>query len=246
MATGRHDLKVLAGGRTSRAVAAVRSEDTTAKKPDPEPGSESETAGPGPVLVELRELYSRYGASVYGRCRYLLKDAARAEDAMQDVFAKVLTNVEGFRAEASPLTWLTKIATNHCLNLLRAERAPWRKAFEEQELAGAERAHHGIDGGGSGGGGGAGGDGHGRGWSAGPKGYEDRELVRQLLAGVDLETQAAAIHYHVDEMTLEEVAAALGRSVPTVRKRLAEFAALAARRQAQDARLGRGGWDDRD
>jgi RNA polymerase sigma-70 factor (ECF subfamily) len=51
-------------------------------------------------------------------------------------------------------------------------------------------------------------------------------LIRRLLARVDLETQTAVIHYHVDGMTLEEVAAALGRSVPTVRKRLEQFAEL--------------------
>ena len=39
----------------------------------------------------LRELYSKYGGSVYGRCQYLLRDRAKAEDAMQDVFAKALT-----------------------------------------------------------------------------------------------------------------------------------------------------------
>jgi DNA-directed RNA polymerase specialized sigma24 family protein len=33
----------------------------------------------------VRELYSRYGGAVYGRCRYLLKDPTAAEDAMQDV-----------------------------------------------------------------------------------------------------------------------------------------------------------------
>ena len=53
-----------------------------------------------------------------------------------------------------------------------------------------------------------------------------RDLVAKMLARVDHETQAMAIHYHVDEMTLEEVAALLGRSVPTVRKRLQEFAAV--------------------
>ena len=36
----------------------------------------------------LRELYSRYGGSVFGRCQYLLRDRAKAEDAMQDVFAQ--------------------------------------------------------------------------------------------------------------------------------------------------------------
>jgi hypothetical protein len=71
----------------------------------------------------LQELYTRYGGSVYGRCRYLLRDPMKAEDAMQDVFAKALTGMPGFRAEASPLTWLMTIATHHCLNLLRADRA---------------------------------------------------------------------------------------------------------------------------
>ncbi len=55
---------------------------------------------------------------------------------------------------------------------------------------------------------------------------ETRDLVRRLLSKVDVETQQAVIHYHVDGMTLEEVAAALGRSVPTVRKRLEQFAEL--------------------
>ena len=76
----------------------------------------------------LRELYAKYGGSVFGRCQYLLKDRSKAEDAMQDVFAKVISNFSSFRAEASPLTWLMKIATHHCLNLLRSEQS-WRSAF---------------------------------------------------------------------------------------------------------------------
>src|SRR3989337_1865737 len=79
----------------------------------------------------LRELYERYGASVHGRCAYLLRDPSQAEDAMQEVFAKALQSYDGFRAESSPLTWLMKIATHHCLNLLRAERAAWRQRFVE-------------------------------------------------------------------------------------------------------------------
>jgi RNA polymerase sigma-70 factor, ECF subfamily len=147
----------------------------------------------------LRDLYSQYGGSVFGRCSYLLKDRSKAEDAMQDVFAKALAHLGEFRSEASPLTWLMKIATHHCLNLLRAERAPWHQSFRRQEESRGE-AH------------------------GGPQLFEDREAVRQLLGRCDLETQAAAVHYYVDEMTLEEVAALLGRSVPTIRKRLESFA----------------------
>ena len=83
----------------------------------------------------LRELYERYGGAVYGRCLYLLKDRTRAEDAMQDVFARVLTHHASFREEASPLTWLMTIATHHFLNVLRSERAGWRRLFERQEKA---------------------------------------------------------------------------------------------------------------
>jgi RNA polymerase sigma-70 factor (ECF subfamily) len=148
----------------------------------------------------LRELYQKYGPSVYGRCHYLLRDRARAEDAMQDVFARALEHYDGFRAESSPLTWLMKIATHHCLNLLRADRAGWHARFAAEERARGE--------------------GHG-----GPQVFELRDQVRKLLGRFDLETQAAAVHYHVDEMTLEEVAALLGRSVPTIRKRLEAVAA---------------------
>jgi RNA polymerase sigma-70 factor, ECF subfamily len=149
----------------------------------------------------LRELYTRYGGQVLGRCRYLLKDAAKAEDAMHDVFARAILHADAFRAEASPLTWLMKIATHHCLNQLRSERAGWRGWFQREEAARPE--------------------GHG-----GPQVMETRDLVRKLLSRVDLETQSAVIHYHVDGMTLEEVAESLGRSVPTIRKRLERFSEL--------------------
>jgi RNA polymerase sigma factor (sigma-70 family) len=149
----------------------------------------------------LRELYAKYGGSVYSRCQYLLGDETKAEDAMQDVFAKALGHWQDFRNEASPQTWLIKIATHHCLNVIRAERAPWHLRFQRETRARGE------------------GDG-------GAQAFEDRASVRKLLAKLDLETQQAVIHYFVDEMTLEEVAAAIGRSVPTVRKRLGSIATL--------------------
>ncbi|HVZ71823.1 MAG TPA: sigma-70 family RNA polymerase sigma factor [Polyangia bacterium] len=152
----------------------------------------------------LRELYAAYGGSVFGRCQYLLRDRAKAEDAMQDVFAKALQHWGEFRAESSPLTWLIRIATHHCLNVQRAERAPWHQRFARQEKARGE--------------------GHG-----GPQLLEDRDAVRKVLARLDLETQQAAVHYFVDEMTLDEVAKLLGRSVPTIRKRLESVSVMAGR-----------------
>jgi RNA polymerase sigma-70 factor (ECF subfamily) len=64
-----------------------------------------------------------------------------------------------------------------------------------------------------------GGEGHG-----GAATLEARDLVRKSLARFDFETQQAVVHYWVDDLTLEEVAALLERSVPTLRKRLRAFA----------------------
>ncbi len=146
----------------------------------------------------LKTLYSTYGGAVFSRCRYLLKDATAAEDAMQDVFARALTNEARFRGEASPLTWLLSIATNHCLNLLREKKAPWHEQYRGAQVVRGEA-------------------------TGGPAELEARDLVRKSLSAFDVETQAAVVHYWVDDLTLEEVAGLLGRSVPTIRKRLKAF-----------------------
>jgi len=156
----------------------------------------------------VRELYEKYGHHVYGRCVYLLRDTDEARDAMQEVFVKVLSHIDEFRKEASPATWIMRIATNLCLNLNRSRRAGWRERFELEH-----KARAGMD--------------------ESADGVERRQLVRTLLDSHDTETQAVAVHYFVDEMTQEEIAVAVGRSLPTVRKRLQTFleaarAALAA------------------
>ncbi len=156
----------------------------------------------------LHDLYQRYGSQILARCVYLLRDRQEAEDAMQDVYAKAMNHLGEFRSEASPLTWLMRIATHHCLNVIRGNKALWRE--EVQRMAQVRPVGEG-----------------------GPTHLEGREMVRALLGRFDAETQAAAVHYYVDEMTLEEVAEAIGRSGPTVRKRLATFAAAAREEMAR-------------
>src|SRR5690606_18322248 len=140
-----------------------------------------EGGGGAPGAADLQALYRRYAGQVHGRCRYLLGDPAEAEDATQEVFASALANLQGFRSAASPLTWLPKIATHHCLNLLRANRALWREEVKRIALVSP----------------------------AATSGPDQREVVRSLLARFDLETQACAVHYLVDEMSQEEVAEAV-------------------------------------
>ncbi len=122
-----------------------------------------------------------------------------SKDATQDVFAKALLALSEFREASSPTTWLLRIATHHCLNELRAQRARWR---EEVARMGELRRDEGLE-------------------------PERRELVRALLRCAGPEEQEMAVMYFVDELTQVEIAAATGRSLPTVRKRLRGFLAAA-------------------
>ena len=67
--------------------------------------------------ASLAALYQRYGHLIFKRCQRLLGQPADAEDAMHDVFLRA-HRVPA--PERSPLIWLYRIATNCCLDRLRA------------------------------------------------------------------------------------------------------------------------------
>ncbi|MEM9193262.1 MAG: RNA polymerase sigma factor [Myxococcota bacterium] len=71
-------------------------------------------------------LVQTYAGEVLGLCGAMVRDRAEAEDLAQDVFGKAFAGLDRFRGEASPRTWLLKIARNRCVDHLRAQnRAPW-------------------------------------------------------------------------------------------------------------------------
>jgi RNA polymerase sigma-70 factor, ECF subfamily len=152
----------------------------------------------------LTELYTTYGARVYSRCLYLLKDKAEAQDALHDVFIKVQKNLDGFRGDASPITWMTRIATNHCLNIIRGKKAAWHERYKKEvELQPHAEAPTSL--------------------------RENQQLLSRCLArtaAVDPQLAELAVLYFVDGMTQHQVCAAAGLSAPTLRKRLREFIAL--------------------
>jgi RNA polymerase sigma-70 factor (ECF subfamily) len=158
----------------------------------------------------LRALYERYGHAVYRRCRYFLRNDDDARDAMHEVFIKVAQHYNDFRGQASPLTWLTRIATHHCLNLIRGRKAGWRdkhamtiRVSEQLATTGHER-------------------------------LERAELVHSLLARLSRDEQEAAVYYFVDEMSQDEAAKACDCSVPTLRKRLRHFIEVARGQLARE------------
>jgi RNA polymerase sigma-70 factor, ECF subfamily len=67
------------------------------------------------------ELVRRHHAKVFGLCVALLGNQSQAEDAAQDVFLKAYLALNKFRGASSFSTWLYRVASNHCLDVMRKE-----------------------------------------------------------------------------------------------------------------------------
>ncbi len=142
---------------------------------------------------EVTEIYEKYGIMVLRRCRQLLRDEAQAEDAMQNVFMQFMEHRDRLHLEY-PSSLLNRMATNHCLNLIRDSKRQCPATSEWlEEIAGMEDPVPML---------------------------EARRLLKRLFGLHEESTRTMAVLHLLDGMTLEEVASEVGLSVSGVRKRL--------------------------
>ncbi len=71
----------------------------------------------------LAELYDRYGAPAYSLARRVLRDAALAEDAVQEAFLLIWRGADRFMPErAKASTWIMTIVHRRAVDLVRREQ----------------------------------------------------------------------------------------------------------------------------
>lgn len=144
--------------------------------------------------INVEEYYRKYGPMVLRRCRYILKDEDKALDAMQEVFARLLSYRDRLE-NAYPSSLLYRMATNVCLNMIRAEKKAEFISYDEMVLRIASLDE-----------------------------IDERAAVKDLLDRIfekeQPSTREIAMMHYVDGMTLEETAREAGLSVSGVRKRL--------------------------
>lgn len=68
------------------------------------------------------ELYERHSRKVLPRVYRITKNREDAEDVLQDAALRAFLHIKGFEGRASFSTWLTTIATNSALMILRKKR----------------------------------------------------------------------------------------------------------------------------
>jgi RNA polymerase sigma-70 factor (ECF subfamily) len=79
-------------------------------------------------------LYQSYRDRMVSYCRRMIGDQAQAEEAAQDVFLKLYRARSSYKPQSRLSTFLYRIATNHCLNMLaRVDRKLVRRQSEAQD-----------------------------------------------------------------------------------------------------------------
>jgi RNA polymerase sigma-70 factor (ECF subfamily) len=92
------------------------------------------TGSPG-AFAELHAIYSR---RLYNTIIAITKTPEDAEDALQETFLRVHLAIHAFEGRSSLYTWLTQIAINSALRVLRKRRTRPEVLFDPQPDSAAE------------------------------------------------------------------------------------------------------------
>lgn len=70
----------------------------------------------------VREVYRRYSGAMYAAARWMLRDDARAADAVQQAFLQAWRSVGSFDASRPLSPWLFQITRRVCIDVVRRSR----------------------------------------------------------------------------------------------------------------------------
>lgn len=153
----------------------------------------------------FEQLMRSHNRRLFRTARAILRDDAEAEEVLQEAYLCAYRSIAAYRAEAKLSTWLVRIVANEALarrrkDVRRAQVLPIRAGVEHAELE-AQSDHQGE----------------------GPQQLAERSEMRRLLeAKIDALPEgfrAVFVLRALEELTVEETAAALGIAEGTVRTR---------------------------
>src|SRR5262249_17497457 len=152
-------------------------------------------------LRAFEQLVQLYGKRILADCRYLTGDENNAEDLAQEVFVKAYFGLNRFEGRSTFRHWLQRIKVNHCLNhLKRVDDAALSLNDEAMDEVGqthvppvAERNMETI---------------------------EESRQVQDILNTMTPTLRIPLVMRDMDELSYEEIAAALGVRLSAVKMRI--------------------------
>jgi RNA polymerase sigma-70 factor, ECF subfamily len=170
------------------------------------------------------EIVRRYSPRVFSVASRFFRQRSLVEEAAQEVFLKAFTQLGSFEGRGSFEGWLTRIATNTCLNMVRgAKRRPEftvsdltedEQGWLDQQSAGVQSAQPSVE-----------------------NSVVATDLADRLLSVLSPEDQQALLMIDGEEASIKEVAEATGWSESKVKVRA--FRARRKVREAMEKLLGR-------
>jgi RNA polymerase sigma-70 factor (ECF subfamily) len=80
-------------------------------------------------------IYQAFSRRVTGLCHHILRERELAKDAAGDVFLRLRTSIATYDGSSAFERWLLRVASNHCVDLLRRRRLEQRWVTVEESPA---------------------------------------------------------------------------------------------------------------
>ena len=147
-------------------------------------------------MAGLHVLYEMHRTKVYNLSWRMLGTPQDAEDALQEIFLKVFDRVKNYRGDSAFSTWLYRMTTNHCLDLLRRRKIltflGFENAPEAEEKKDSEKAVNlGLS-----------------------------PLVAKALGKLPPKQKACLLMREMQELSYEDIASSLGLSLGSVKSNI--------------------------
>lgn len=93
----------------------------------------------------FEQLVLAYQSQIYHLCLRMLGNADDAADMTQEAFLKAWRGLETFQQESAFSSWLYRLASNCCLDLLRSQKRRPTVSFVTEDVDGEEQSYEPVD-----------------------------------------------------------------------------------------------------
>lgn len=141
---------------------------------------------------EFQAVYERQAERIYKICCFYLGNPSDAQDAVQNIFIRLLEKKTAFRDRQHEMAWLCTVARNHCRDILRSGWHKKRAVLETLPETAAQEAE--------------------------PAGNPH---LQQALRRLPVKQKEVLYLYYYEEYSIREISALLKRKESTIQTQLA-------------------------